>query len=124
MEEKELTCIVCPNGCNLKVTIDQDNFTVSGNRCKRGEVFAKQELTCPMRTISSTVRTAFKEAPVIPVRVSSEIPKDQIFQVMDEINKVYVKDHLGIGDKVITNVKGLNVDVIVTSNILKELEGK
>lgn len=116
--EKELTCIVCPNGCSLKITGEEGNYKVTGNICKRGEEFAINEMTCPKRTISSTVKTIFPDVPVVSVRVSSEIPKDKIFMVMDEINKVVLKEKVGIGFKVIENVLSLGVDVIVTSNIL------
>lgn len=117
---KELTCIVCPNGCRLEVEEKDGEWVVSGNQCKRGEQFAIEEMTHPMRTICSTVRTVFPEAPVLPVRVSVEIPKARIFDVMQEINKVMVREICGTGDPVIKNVLGLGADVIVTSSILKE----
>jgi len=114
---KEFTCIVCPNGCNLIVDIDGDTINVSGNTCKKGEEFAITELTNPTRTISSTVRTSFKDCPVLPVRVSGPIPKDKIFDVMNEINKVIINNHVKIGDVVIKDVLGINVDVIAISSI-------
>jgi CxxC motif-containing protein len=119
---KEFVCIVCPNGCPLTVEEDGTSIKVSGNRCKRGEDFAVSEIRHPMRTICSTVRTAFSGVPVLPVRVSEEIPKDKIFDVMKEINKVVVATPVSIGDIIIANVAGLNVDVIATSSILQELE--
>lgn len=119
---KELTCIVCPNGCSLKVEEKDGQWEVSGNQCRRGVTFAIEEMTHPMRTICSTVRTIFPEIPVIPVRVASEIPKERIFDVMKQINQVTVDHILSTGDVVIENVLGLNVDVIVTSDILKEWE--
>ncbi|MEG1805664.1 MAG: DUF1667 domain-containing protein [Clostridia bacterium] len=115
---KEFVCIVCPNGCKLEV--DEKNLTVVGNKCKRGETFGINEVTNPMRTICSTVKTIFKDSPVLPVRVSSDIPKDKIFEVMKEINKVVVSERIGRGDVVIKNVLGLGVDIIATSNLLKE----
>ena len=75
-----------------------------------------------MRTIWSTVRTIFAGVPVIPVRVSAEIPKERIFDVMNQINQVTVDRICGTGEPVIENVLGLGVDVIVTSDILKEYE--
>ena len=75
-----------------------------------------------MRTICSTVRTIFAGVPVIPVRVSAEIPKERIFDVMNQINQVTVDRICGTGEPVIENVLGLGVDVIVTSDILKEYE--
>lgn len=114
---KELVCIVCPNGCTLGIEGEGKSIKVSGNKCKRGVDFAIKEMTCPMRTICSTVRTSFKSAPVLPVRVSSDIPKDRIFDVMKEINSVTVTKKLIRGDVVIKNVCGLGVDVIATDDI-------
>lgn len=116
---RKMICIVCPNGCHLSVEGEGEALKVSGNQCQRGADFAKAELTHPMRTICSTVATAFEAVPVIPVRVSAEIPKERIFDVMKEINRVCVAEKLGTGDAVIKNVLGLGVDVIVTSNVLK-----
>ena len=114
----KLTCIVCPNGCELEV--DEKALEVNGNKCPRGKQFANDELTNPKRTICSSVKTTFIDTPVVSVRVSGDIPKDRIFDVMKEINKVVVDSRLGIGDVVIANVLNLKVDVIITSNILKE----
>ncbi len=116
---KSFTCIVCPNGCELK--IDEETLKVEGNRCPRGEEFAKSELTHPMRTITSTVKTIFREVPVLPVRVSADIPKDRIFDVMKEINGVLLKKKVGHGDIIISNVLDLGVDVIATSDRLLKI---
>lgn len=120
----ELTCIVCPRGCKLQITLQDDDFIVAGNGCNRGVVFAKQEMTDPRRTICSTVRTTFPDVPVLPVRVSDEIPKNRIFDLMKEINRTVVSAPVGRGDAVIKNVLSLGVDVIATSNILKEKVGE
>ena len=53
----ELTCIVCPRGCTLRIEERDGRFTVTGNACKRGEQFATAEMTCPTRTLCTTVRT-------------------------------------------------------------------
>lgn len=122
---KEMTCIVCPNGCCLKVENINGEYTVTGNQCKRGAQFAVSEMTHPVRTICSTVATIWPEVPVIPVRVSEEIPKEEIFRVMEEINHVTIREPFGRGDVVIANVRNLGADVIVTSDRLKKwLEGE
>lgn len=56
METRELTCIGCPLGCSLTVTIENDEIKVTGNTCKRGEAYAKKEVTDPKRIVTSTVR--------------------------------------------------------------------
>lgn len=116
---KELTCIGCPRGCTLKIERDGDGWSVTGNTCPRGKEFAISEMTAPKRTICSTVRTAFADAPVLPVRVSADIPKDRIFDVMDAIRTVTVTERIARGDVVIPDVLGLGVDVIATSSLLK-----
>ncbi len=117
---KELTCIVCPRGCTLTVDKADGEYTVTGNSCKRGKDFAISEMTCPMRTICSTVCTVFPDCPVLPVRVSTDIPKDRITDVMNAINETLVEERIGRGETVIKNVCGLEADIIATSNVLKE----
>lgn len=115
---KEFNCIVCPRGCLLHVEEVDGEFTVTGNTCQRGANFAISEMTEPKRTICSTVKTAFPEVPVLPVRVSEDIPKDRIFDVMAEINAVTLTERVGRGDVIIENVLGLGVNVISTSSVL------
>ena len=116
---KEFSCISCPRGCLLHVEEENGGFTVTGNSCPRGREFAISEMTAPKRTICSTVRTAFPDAPVLPVRVSADIPKDRIFDVMDALKTVTVSERIGRGDVVIPDVLGLGVDVIATSSLLR-----
>ena len=57
MEEKKLTCICCPMGCQLQVTIrDGQVEKVEGNTCKRGAEYGKKEVTNPTRIVTTTVR--------------------------------------------------------------------
>ena len=116
-EKRELVCIVCPRGCTLEISEKEGEYSVNGNSCKRGRDFAVSEMTEPKRTICSTVRTVFPDAPVLPVRVSAEIPKDRIFDVMKEINSFILEKHVARGETVIENVLGLGVDIIATSDI-------
>lgn len=117
---KQLVCIGCPRGCRLTIDEKDGELIVTGNTCPRGKAFAVSEMTEPRRTICSTVRTSFPDAPVLPVRVSDDIPKDKIFDVMREINAVTLTERIGRGDAVIKNVLGLGVDVIATSDLLKQ----
>lgn len=115
---REMTCITCPNGCILSVEEKDGRIVVTGNQCPKGEAFAKSELTNPMRTISTTVSTRDPAVPVVPVRVSGEIPKGRIFDVMKAINRLTVTAPVGRGAVLAADVLGLGVDVIVTSDVL------
>ena len=114
--KKEFVCIVCPRGCPL--SIDLDTLEVTGNTCKRGEEYAKAEVTNPTRVITSSVRVNNREDRLVSVKTNNPVPKGKIFEVMKEINKVSVPAPTHIGDVVIKNVLGLEgVDVVITKNI-------
>lgn len=96
----------------------------SGNRCARGLEFAATELTAPMRSITTTVRTVFQEMPVLPVRTKGEVPKEMITDIIRELAKVLISEKIGIGETVAADILGSGVDVIATSNQLKSAEEK
>ena len=111
---KELTCIVCPRGCHLVV---DDHKNVTGNFCPRGAKYAVNELTHPVRMLTSTVKIDSKNEDRLPVKTRVAISKDLIFKAMEEINKVSVKAPIFIGDVIIKNVANSGVDVIATKEI-------
>lgn len=114
--KRQLTCIVCPRGCQLDVTLDDAGkfLSVSGNICKRGEQYALDECTHPMRTVTSTVRC--KDGTVVAVKTSTTIPKEKIFLVMEAINKARPEGPLSIGDVIISRVCDTDADVVATAN--------
>ena len=115
---RDLTCIVCPKGCALKVeTEGKEILSISGFACPRGKQYAIDEATHPMRTVTSTARTENGE--VIPVKTDRAIPKEAIFDCMKEINAACVKLPAKIGDVIIERVLGTDANVIVTANMDK-----
>ena len=117
---KKLVCIVCPRLCRMTITSEGDELVVTGNTCKRGKEFAINEMTDPRRTVCTTVRTSFPSVPVLPVRVSGAIPKNKIFDLMHEVNRITVSKRIGREEVVVPNILDLGVDLIATSNILKD----
>ena len=116
MMKRELTCIVCPRGCNLTVEFNEDKSikSVSGNGCKRGINYAENECTHPMRTVTSTVRC--DDGRIVPVKTASAVPKELVFDVMREINSVRPEGRISVGDVIIENVCGTGVDVVAAAN--------
>ena len=110
----ELICITCPRGCHLQV---DENLNVTGNMCPRGAVYAKAELTHPVRMVTSSVSIESEIASRLPVKTKDPIPKELIFKVMEEIEKVSVKAPIKIGDVIIKDVLGTGVDIVATKNI-------
>ena len=112
---RELTCIVCPRGCQLKVELeDQKVVGVSGNMCKRGVAYAEAECTSPTRTVTTTVRC--ESGKVVSVKTSAPVPKSKVFDVMKEINSTTAPNGVKIGDVIIKGVAGTDSDIVATSN--------
>ena len=75
MEKRKLTCIGCPMGCQVEVELDGSEVqTVTGNHCKRGDAYARKEVTNPTRIVTTTVRLA--GGGVVPVKTKEDIPKE------------------------------------------------
>lgn len=111
---KELTCIVCPRGCRLHV---DDDMNVTGNFCPRGKQYAISELTHPVRTITTSIRVNNRPYTLASVKTSGPVPKDKIFDVMKEIDKLETSAPTRIGDVVKENILGLGVNIVITKNI-------
>ena len=112
MEKRNLTCIGCPMGCQITVEFEgEEVFSVA-----IGDRYARQEVTHPERTVTSTVVVVGGAKERTSVKTNANIPKDKIFQCMEEINQVRAQAPLKIGDVVIKGVCGTDVDVVVTKN--------
>ncbi|MBP3241546.1 MAG: DUF1667 domain-containing protein [Oribacterium sp.] len=116
------TCIVCPNGCEITADYEENegavNVTaVNGNLCPRGKEYVAQELTDPRRTIASSVRVESGEFPLVSVRLTEPIPKNRIFDAMEEIRKCSVKAPVKSGTVLIHDLLGLGSDVIITKDV-------
>lgn len=120
MSTKELTCIGCPIGCSLVVDFDDQKnevVSVSGNNCKIGDRYARKELTNPTRIVTSSIKVEGGDSAMVSVKTEEDIPKGKIFDIMKEIHSTEVKAPIKIGDVLIKNVAGTNVDIVATRNV-------
>lgn len=111
--KRMFTCIVCPNGCDITL----ENGEIEGALCAKGKEYVQSEMTNPQRTIATSILVENGELPLASVRLSTPIPKAEIFRVMGEINKLRLSAPVCIGQVAIENVCGLGSDVIITKNI-------
>ncbi len=114
---RELVCIVCPRGCELSIS---DDLVVTGNKCPRGEVYAKKELTNPTRTVTSTIKISGSSISNVPVKTDKEIDKSKIFEVLKIIKSKEVMAPIKLGDKLIENPMGLDVNIVATRSVDKK----
>ncbi|MBS5510661.1 MAG: DUF1667 domain-containing protein [Clostridium sp.] len=118
MEERRLICIGCPMGCPLVVTMDGGEVvSVTGNTCKRGEIYGRKEVTNPTRIVTSTVRVSGGSIDMVSVKTKEDIPKGKIFDCVKALKTVEVTAPVHIGDVIMKDVAGTGVDVVATKNV-------
>ncbi|MFA7376409.1 MAG: DUF1667 domain-containing protein [Acholeplasmataceae bacterium] len=110
---KTMTCVRCPIGCQLMI---HDN-EITGNRCKRGYEYARQELSCPKRLVTTTIKTTSKVNPRLPVKTDDMIEKKYVFDVILEARKLTVSPPVNIGDILIENLFKTGVNLVSTKKI-------
>lgn len=111
-----LICIVCPKGCHLSVD-EQAGCKVSGHCCQRGEKYGREELTNPVRVITSTVRVRGGLYRRCPVKTERAVPKNLIFPAMQQLNGIQLQAPVYIGQVVVTDVCGLGINFVATRDI-------
>ena len=120
MEKRQLTCIGCPLGCAISVEMENGTITsLTGNTCKRGEEYARKEVTHPTRIVTSIVRVKNGKIPMVSCKTASDIPKEKIMEIMRAINEASVTAPVHIGDVLVTNAADTGVNVIATKNVEK-----
>lgn len=112
----ELTCIVCPKGCRLKVD-EENGFAVTGASCQRGIAYGKKELTAPTRTVTSTVAIEDALHSRLPVKTSQEIDRALVKEAVAVLKTVRVKAPVKTGDVIFENVLGTGADFIATKTM-------
>lgn len=115
MIEKIITCTECPMGCTVTVALDGDTVVnVVGNTCPRGKTYAINEITCPRRVVTSTVKT--EDGKMLSVKTDGSVKKDDMFRVMKIINEITVKTPISIGDVVLENISE-DINLVATDEI-------
>lgn len=118
MEQVDVICIECPLGCVVRVDMEDGvPRNIFGYSCKRGEAYALKEITSPVRTVTSTIKVKNGEKPLVPVKTKGTIPKNKIFQCMDEIKKTEASAPIASGDILIENVAGTGTAIIATKSV-------
>ena len=113
--ERKMICIICPRGCALTADITESGVSVTGHTCPKGEEYAINECTNPVRTVTATVRVANRENTMVSVKTLTPVPKGKMLNVMEQLRKVQVNAPLSIGDVVLENVFGSQI--VVTKGV-------
>ncbi|GAB6088917.1 DUF1667 domain-containing protein [Spirochaeta dissipatitropha] len=125
-ESREMICIACPIGCRLKVSIEGEDIQVSGNKCRRGEIYAREECLAPKRMVTTTCRVHYqkngKESSQgflqrVPVRSSEAVPVEHIPALLEKLHSMDVASPLPKGSIIIEDIAGTGIQIISSHSV-------
>lgn len=117
-------------GCSLEVTLPEDYseenkstispdaFRVSGNVCKRGDVYARKELTAPMRTLTCTVAVTGGKQPLVSAKTAGEVPKEMLLDCMQAVKRLTVKAPVHTGDILVKDFLHTGINLVAGETVL------
>ncbi|MEE0213997.1 MAG: DUF1667 domain-containing protein [Collinsella sp.] len=124
IETLQFNCTTCPSECLLTVEVERDADgavaevrSMTGNNCPRGDKFAHQELTCPMRVLTTTVAVSGGEETLLPVRTAEAIPLALHAHAMDLIRDLVVNAPIRMGDVVLEDLLDTSINLIASMDI-------
>ena len=114
----QIICITCPKGCEARVWMEEGAIKVKGKICKKGKEYLEQEFREPRRVLTSTVIVENSRVKRLPVRTAKGIPKKDQLRAMEQLARVKVRSPVRIGEVIIPNLLGTEVDVISCDDLL------
>jgi CxxC motif-containing protein len=112
---KDITCIICPISCRIKVSFTDDTLSnIEGYQCKKGKTYAMNEATCPRRIFTSTIRANDGELSRVPVRSTKPIKRENLFKAMEIAKNVKLHAPVGFGQIIIKDFTEKGIDLIST----------
>ena len=119
---EEITCILCPLSCNIKVKQENNKITITENACKKGELYAIQEIKNPIRILTTTVFVDDGEQILLPVRSERGVHKDLILNCIKILSKIRVKAPIKQKDIIYKNILETGVNIIASRDINKKVQ--
>lgn len=120
----ELTCIACPVGCRLTIEEKDGALHVLGNRCARGQAYAKQEAIDPQRAVTTLVRVRGGIRPVVAVKTRGTVSKAKIDAVLRAARALLVDAPIRVGDMLAENIGGSGAALVATADLAKDVPNK
>lgn len=117
-ESRSLICIGCPMGCPLAVTLEGGEVVkVEGNTCKRGDAYARREVTNPTRILTTTLPVRGGASPTVAVKTAGEVPKPLLLDCVRAVKSLTLEAPVAAGQVVFTNICGSGVDLIAVKDV-------
>ncbi len=118
---RKLTCIECPRGCLLEADVENCRLVkVGGNKCPRGEEYARSEIENPVRVLTATILAEGLRLKMVPVRTDRPVAKSRMAEAAAEIRKLRLNKPVRAGEVIAENFLGLGADLVATRDALEK----
>jgi CxxC motif-containing protein len=119
--EREFVCIICPNGCRIKVEYKGTNIkNIKGDECPEGKDYVKNEITNPLRVFTGSVLVENGDFSLVGVKTPVPIPKKYLKKIGEITRRIKVEAPVEIGQVVAFNLLNENIDLVATRKIEKK----
>lgn len=108
-----ITCIKCPNGCEI------DNNMFNGGKCSKGAEYAKEEITNPSRVLTSSIKVEGGDRQLTSVKTTMPIPKKKLFEAMQIIRHTSIEAPVKCGQIILENFIEKGVNLVATGTVEK-----
>jgi CxxC motif-containing protein len=117
VKTREMVCISCPLGCRLAVREEAGAILVEGNKCSRGEQYAREEILAPKRVVTATVWIRGARSVRLPVKTSAPLARELIPGLLNEIYRWQLEAPVRLGQKLMEDIGGSGVDLQSTRSV-------
>jgi CxxC motif-containing protein len=124
--ERKMVCISCPLGCRLTVKWENEqDVTVKGNKCAKGESYAREEILAPKRVVTATIAVGSPPEKAgsprrLPVKTSAPLLKEHIAALLDKLYGLEVKAPIACGEVLLSDIAGTGVDLVATRTLKEQ----
>ncbi|MDR0434912.1 MAG: DUF1667 domain-containing protein [Gracilibacteraceae bacterium] len=118
--EKEIQCVICPAGCELRLFCDATAAVLhrlEGAACAKGREFAERELTDPRRTLTSTVKVRGGRFPLVSVRSAAPLPKHILPAAVAMLGAIWTEAPVAAGQIILADIMGAGIALVATEAV-------
>ncbi len=114
-------CLRCPRGCEVITVLDDKGaiLDISGNQCKLGIEYVKQEINNPRRVLPTLVRVAGGMRPMVPVWTPEPVPKGLLLDLAATTRSIEVDAPVSVGDVVLDDWRGLGIQLVASGAVAR-----
>ncbi|OFW46745.1 MAG: hypothetical protein A2163_07285 [Actinobacteria bacterium RBG_13_35_12] len=116
--EREFVCIICPNGCRIRVEYEGTNIkNITGDECPKGKDYVKNEIINPLRVFTGSVLVEKGDFSLVSVKTPVPIPKEYLKKIGEMTRRIKVEAPIEIGQVIASNLLDNNIDLIATRKV-------